>query len=693
MSDDKLLTMALLRQSPFRQFWLRQSFIRNLVCVICLTAGALAGTTASPNIVLITVDTTRADRMGFLGSKRGLTPNLDALARNSVVFTHAYSQAPFTAPSHSTILTGTYPQFHQVEDFEVPLTKDLPFAPAILQADGYHTAAFVGSIVLDPHQGLAIGFDRGFDTYDAGFRMWHPGGDHYTTTDRRGAVVVEHALAWLGKRPPGPFFMWVHLYDPHYPYDPPEPFKTRYKSALYDGEIAYSDHALGKLFSYLRAHGLYENSVIAVMSDHGESLGDHGEDFHGFFLYDATIHVPLLLKLPGDRLAGKRIDNHVGLVDVLPTILQEVGIAVPQEIQGESLMGMMTTKPKPPPAARGEAAPASPLSADRPEYAETEYGVRSYGWSAIRSLRTGKYLFVEAPRRELYDLAADPKAEHDLAGTSKAVADTLQGQLDAFRQKTTKGGAAPIATNDPEAQEKLAALGYTAASTVAPSASSLGADPKDKIDIGNMMGQANFLLEDKRLEEAVVLLQRVIAKEPNLWIAYSKLGAAEAQLRHFDAAVVAKRKAVELAPDSVNGHYEYGRVLMQVDNYEAAVPEFEFVAAKLPQSLKTHVLLGIAYSRTNRVPQAIAECEKVLAIVPEEYGANMLLGRLLVRSGDAAAALPRLQKAASSRPRAADPHLSLAEAYAKLGRNDDAERERAEGNRLAENGPAGASEP
>ena len=671
MLDDKLLAMSLMRQ---------------LVCFVCLTAGAMAGTAVPPNIVLITVDTTRADRMGFLGSQRGLTPNLDALARHSVVFTHAYSQAPFTAPSHATILTGTYPQFHQVEDFQVPLAKDLPYAPAILKAHGYHTAAFVGSIVLDPTQGLAIGLDRGFDTYDAGFHLALPGEDHYSSTDRRGGVVVAHALAWLIKRPSGPFFIWVHLYDPHFPYEPLQPFKSRYKSAPYDGEIAYSDSALGKLLNHLRAHGLFENSVIAVMSDHGESLGDHGEEFHGFFLYDATIHVPLLVKLPGDRFAGKQIENQVGLVDVLPTILELMGIAVPLDVQGESLLGMMT-KPKLTPAASGEAAPAS--SPSRPQYSETEYGVRAYGWSGVRSLRTDKYLFIEAPRRELYDLASDPKAEHDVSATSKAVADTLQSQLDAFRRKTTNAGEAARSIIDPEAQEKLAALGYTATSTesAATAAMGMGADPKDKIEVGNMMGEANYLLEVTRLDEAVLLLQKVIAKEPNMWIAYAKLGAAEANLGNIPEALKARRKAVDLMPNSINLHYELGKVLMQARDYEAALPEFEFVVAKMPESWKTHILLAIAYNRTNRLPQAIGECEKVLAIMPEQYGTNLLLGRVLLRSGDAEAALTKLMKAASLRPGAPDPHMSLADAYTKLGRNADAERERNVGKRLAENGP------
>jgi len=655
-----------------------------VVCVASLTAGALAEAAVPPNIILITVDTTRADRMGFMGSRRGLTPNLDTLARGSVVFTHAYSQAPFTAPSHATILTGTYPQFHQVEDFPVPLAKDLPYAPALLKAGGYQTAAFVGSIVLDPAQGLGIGLDRGFDTYDAGYHLAAPGEDHYTSTNRRGAVVVEHALTWLNTHQKGPFFIWVHLYDAHNPYEPPEPFLSRYKKAPYDGGVAYVDSVVGKLLSQLRVRGLYENSVVAVMSDHGESLGDHGEDFHGFFLYDATIHVPLVMKLPQERFAGKRIDNRVGLVDVLPTILQAVGVGIPQQVQGESLLDLMNSKP-PSAAPKMGFVPAS--SPERPMYAETEYGLRAYGWSVMRSLRTGKYLFIEAPRRELYDLAADPKAEHNLAATSKAVADTLQGQLDAFRQKTRKSGEAPRLPTDPAVQEKMAALGYMAASTLTPAAPEIGtgADPKDKIEVGNMMTNANCLLEETRYDEAAVLLKQVIAKEPKMTIAYAKLGTAEVGLQNFPEAIEAKRKALELLPGSPDLRFELGKVLVMAQEYEAAIPELEGVEKDLPGSWKTQILLAMSYSKTDRLPKAISECEKVLAVLPEQFGTNLLLGRVLLRSGDAQAALPRLMKAASLRPQAPDPHVSLADAYAKLGKNDDAERERAVAKRLAEN--------
>ncbi len=410
------------------------SLIRQWLCVIWLAGSALAAGATPPNIIVITLDTTRADRMGFLGSQRGLTPNLDAFARQSAVFTDAYSQAPLTPVSHATIFTGTYPQFHHVLDFPMPLVKDLPFAPDILRAHGYHTAAFIGSLALDPAGG-APGFDRGFDMYYTDFHSKDfREKDRYKTVEHRADEVVAHALAWLSEHPQGPFFVWVHLYDPHDPYDPPEPYKTRYAKEPYDGEIAYMDSAVGKLFDELKVRHLYGSAVIAVMADHGESLGAHGEDTHGVFLYDETVHVPLVIKVP--QGAGTRVENRVELVDVLPTLLQAVGVEVPAEVQGESLLGIMKVGGV---AGAGGAAGNDGEGAfrDRPAYSESDYPYLAYGWGALQAFRTGKYLYVQAPHRELYDRPADPKAEHNLATESTAVADTLASRVEAFRQKTS----------------------------------------------------------------------------------------------------------------------------------------------------------------------------------------------------------------------------------------------------------------
>src|ERR1017187_2412090 len=365
------------------------SMTRGLVCILCLVACGLAATPPKPqppNVILITLDTTRADRMGFLGSERGLTPHLDALARQSVVFTHAYSQVPLTTASHATILTGTYPQFHQVNDFGVPLAADLPYAPDILRSNGYHTAAFVGSLVLDPVTRSAPGFERGFDNSDAVFHGRRVGEDRYQSIERRGGEIIGRTLEWLTKHHDEPFFIWVHLYDPHDPYDPPQPYKTRYASAPYDGEIAYVDAAVGQFLTWLRFRGLYDGALIAVMADHGEALGQHGETAHGIFLYDETIRVPLLFKLPHGRSAGTRVAARARLVDVLPTMLQTVGIPVPTAVQGESLLALL----KPPAASQAGKTTSKPPdpSPDRPAYAESDYPHRTFGWSPLRSLRT-----------------------------------------------------------------------------------------------------------------------------------------------------------------------------------------------------------------------------------------------------------------------------------------------------------------
>jgi arylsulfatase A-like enzyme len=644
---------------------------RCLLCVLCLVATAMGSTAASPpakpqppNVILITLDTIRADRMGFLGSKRGLTPRLDALARQSVVFTRAYSQVPLTTASHATILTGTYPQFHQVNDFGVPLAEELPYAPYIFRGNGYHTAAFVGSLVLDPEARSAPGFERGFDTYDAGFHRRRMGEDRYQAIERRGGEVMAHALAWLTAHQKGPFFIWVHLYDAHDPYDPPEPYKTRYAAAPYDGEIAYVDAAVGKLLSWLRLRGLYDGAMIAVMADHGEALGEHGEITHGIFLYDETIHVPLLFKMPQERSAGTRVDTRVELVDVLPTMLQTAGIAVPKEVQGESLLSMLKAT----------------TSRDRPAYAESDYPHRTFGWSALRSLRTGKYLFIEAPRNELYDQAADPKAEHNLSATSVAVGNTLASQVDAFRQKTSTAKEAPKVSTDPGLQERLNALGYVAtdsSSSSMPGIKETGADPKDKVEVVNLLHRAEMAKEDMRFKEAVPLLEQVIALEPNLPITYLQLGTALSSLKDYEKAVPILRKAVEMRPDLTIPRYQLGSALFETGDFVGAAAEFETAVARSPNWPEAHLSLATAYARADRLKDAIPEYERVIELRPNHYSAHLLLGRAEALSGDPAAALPNLAKAAELQPKSPEPHRFLADAYVQLGRQDDANRERA----------------
>jgi arylsulfatase A-like enzyme/Tfp pilus assembly protein PilF len=625
--------------------------------------------------------------MGFLGSKRGLTPNLDALARQSVVFERAYAQAPLTSVSHATILTGTYPQYHLVVDYPLVLAKDLPYAPEILRAHGYQTAAFLGSLALDPNGG-APGFDRAFDTYDANFHLEDRSTKgRYHSVQRRGDEVVAHALTWLDGHSKKPFFLWVHLFDAHDPYDPPEPYKTRYAKEPYDGGIAYEDAAVGKLLRQLRARGLYDGSVMAVMADHGESLGAHGEDMHGIFVYDETIQVPLVIKLPRQASAGTRIADRVELVDVLPTLLQTVGITAPAEMQGQSMLALMT-------ATNDGTADAAQMWHDRPAYAQADYAHLAYGWSALQSLRTGKYLYIQAPRRELYDEAGDPKAEHNLASSSAAVADTLASQLEAFRQKTTGARQAPTAELDPSRQKQLAALGYvvTGANASKSGPAEQGADPKDKIETVNTMRKLNYALQDGHLQEALGLLEQLVVTDP-MPTAFAKLGELYMQTHEYQKAAPAFRKAVELEPDFTNAQMNLGKALLQTQDFAGAATVFEDLIAKQPKLLEAHVLLEIAYARSNRAADEIKECERVLAFLPDHYGSNLMLGRFLAQSGDLEGAVPKLQKAAAVRPDAPVPHMFLADVYAKLGRQADADQERGEAQRLGANSSGPGNSP
>lgn len=636
-------------------------------------SGAAPQKLAFPSVILITLDTTRADRMGFLGSSKGLTPNLDALAKDGAIFTRAFSHVPLTPPSHATILTGTYPEYNHVDDFGSRLGKDVPYLPEILHAHGFRTAAFVSSVILDPIVGSAPGFERGFDLYDAGFHHRRPGEDRYKSIERRADEVVSRAEDWLNRRPPGPFFLWLHFYDAHDPYDPPEPYKTKYADALYDGEIAYTDAAVGKFFEYLRAKGLYERAMISVMADHGEALGDHGETAHGVFLYDETIHVPLVIKLPNERSAGKRVDRRAVLVDVAPTILQTVGLPIPKEMQGESQLAEMGAVP-------GLSVPAG----DRPAFAETVYPRKAFGFSSLRALRSGKYLFVEAPRKELYDQSVDAKAMKDLSASAGAVSDTLTHQTDEFRKKVTRTATGSTNSIGPQAEQNLNALGYVASDDVkvGPGIQDTGADPKDKVETVNLLHDAILDIENTHYEEAIPLLQKVLSTDPGIPMAYMQLGTAYSWLKQYDQAIPILRKAVEMRPDTLMPNYLLGLALSETGDWAASVPYFEAACQKSPKWGALHFSLAAAYARVDRAADAEKELRKTVEVNPKDFRAYLVLGRMLALNGSPAKGIPILKEAVSLQPQSPAAHLFLADAYSSVGQVANARRERAEAERL-----------
>jgi choline-sulfatase len=597
-----------------------------------------------PNIVLVTLDTTRADRMGFLGSTRGLTPALDALARESLVFTRAYAQAPVTTVSHATILSGTYPPFHGVTDFGVPLGAAVPYLPDLLRGAGYTTGAFVGSLILDPRTGTAPGFDRGFDRYDAGFRLRRPGENRYQTLERRADEVVSRALDWIVKAPADrPFFAWLHLFDAHDPYDPPADLRQQYRASPYDGEVAGVDRQVGRLVAALKSAGSLANTVLAITADHGEALGEHGERTHGVFLYDETLHVPLLIRGPGIR-AG-RVESRVRLVDLAPALLQAAQLARWPAMQGVSLLR---------------------VTEDRPVYAATEYPRRAFGWSPLVSWRADRFLYVRAPRPELYDVAADPAQSHDIAASRSRVVAGIDAELEQFVKNAAAGGASPGKPLDPAVAERMAALGYVSGS--GGSAPPSGVDPKDRIETANALHEAVVLVEDGAFDRAVPLLEKVTATDPGIQMAQLQLGFARARQRQYAKAIPPLRQAIELQPDAMLAHYELGVSLYETGDLKAAAVEFETVTSRMPKWTDARYSLGSVYVRINRVDAGVRELRAALEQEPRHLRANLLLGRVLTLQGHAAEAIPHLQIAVEADPANVEARRFLAEAQDKARR-------------------------
>jgi arylsulfatase A-like enzyme len=435
-----------------------QSYGCRRLCAVALVGGLAACTARGPmprpsNVLIVTLDTTRADRLPAYGDQSASMPALDRLAREGVVFDNATTVAPLTLTAHTSLFTGLYPTRHGVRDnADAPLDRALPTLAEVLKGHGFRTAAFVGSSVLAAGRGLSRGFDVYGDVDAGGART--PG-----RLRRPGNEVVDAALAWLNAGDDSPFLLWVHLYDAHAPYRPPEPYRSRYAADPYEAAIAFADSQVARIVDALDARHQLDRTAIVVAADHGESLGQHGEDEHGIFLYDSVMHVPLLVRMPG--IAPRRISSVTSLVDVMPTILDALGIT-PVSADGISLL----------PAIRGSTPPP-----DRSLYTESLYPQR-FGWSPLRALRDGRFKLIDAPRPELYDLEADPFEQQNIYADRTVLATAMTARLAAFTEapRQAHGDAERV---PPDLRGRLAALGYVGG---APRVDRPGArDPKDVI--------------------------------------------------------------------------------------------------------------------------------------------------------------------------------------------------------------------
>jgi arylsulfatase A-like enzyme/Flp pilus assembly protein TadD len=639
------------------------------------TPGVTRPVLARPSVILITIDTLRADHVGCYGAQMVKTPTLDALAHDGVVFERAISQVPLTWPSHAVILTGTYPFQNGVQDFTgQPLAPQFRSVAQAFQHAGYATGAVVSAFVLDRSWGLA----RGFDFYDDAFSAETFEKKDAGLVDRRAGESVAHAIAWLKKTPRRPFFLWLHLYDPHSPYDPPEPYRTEYSSHLYDGEIAYADHELGNLMAWLKQNRLYDSSLIVMLSDHGESLGEHGEDEHGFFVYNATVHVPLIVKPPvkptGSGIAAGRRPEPVETTAVAPTLLQLAGIkdstdAIQAQFQAHPLFGASYAG-----LARNEAGNSG---TKEPAYSETFYPFSSFGWSPLHALENERFHFIEAPKPELYDLETDPGETHNLTAEQPATVAVLQEKMQALlaHNPFTKQDAG-TGNLSPDAQEKLRALGYFGfRAPVSPESLKQGlADPKDKLWEFNSILKAEDAFQRKEDDQAEALLTEVQRKDPQIYVIPFLLGESALRRQNWAGAADQLERCLALNPNFDNAMTGLARALAKLDRADEAKKWLTKALRSNPENYRAWYQMGLLDAGSD--PQAAQSAyEKTIAIQPNFSAGQRELGMLLFQQKKFAAAAPHLEKAIALGLEDARLHNFLGICYNRTDRTSQAVRE------------------
>lgn len=608
---------------------------------------ALLGQTQTP-VILISVDTLRADRLSSYGYSRLRTPHMDGISHGGTLFSQASAQVPLTMPSHASLFTSTYPFANGVQDNGEQLPANSTTLATILKSRGYRTGAFVGSFVLDRRFGL----DQGFDDYDSPFDLnRHPGTDP-GDIKRPGEEVVAAAQAWLDRHGDRPFFLFLHLYDLHTPYNLTPALRARYGTG-YDGELAYVDAALGKFWTYLASRGLIEKSLIVFVSDHGESLGDHGESTHGYFIYESTIRVPLIIHWPkGAAAFPSRVDQPVALLDVAPTILQFIGAPRPAPFQGGSLLSLLTAQSLP---ARDEI------------YSESLYAHRSLGTSALHSLRVGGFKYIDAPRPEFYDLARDPQEARNLYSTRKTLALTYRDRLHALQTRFRPKQPTGPQVLSPEATEALNSLGYVSVSSARAQSTDQGPDPKDRILDYEQYGKALVLASTGRIAESNTRLRGLLAKDPGLIAVRLSLGLNYQRLGQQRQAAECFREVAKSDPLNVLAHFNLAVSLYQLEEFDGAIKELEAVLALAPYYTRADELLGRIWIDKKDLPRARRHYEHILAVAPRDYAGHHNLGVMDVMASRWDEAERHLRTAIETHPNSAEAHNSLGTLFLQRG--------------------------
>ncbi len=650
------------RRGHFQSVLTQGGVLKALVPVILLAACSRAPDRAetgtaqklqprNANVLLITIDTLRADHLSCLNPQSLPTPHIDELAARGARFLQAFAQVPLTTPSHASILTGTYPQVHKVRDMGgFVLDKSVPTLASLAHEAGFETAAFVSSAVLSHNYGL----NRGFETYNDDMGGKREGGLlPGVVAEIRGDTVTERALGWLeqhqngsrGDSPRKNFFLWVHYYDPHSPYEPPMPFKAKYSKDPYSGEVAFVDAEAGRLLQWLGDHGLNEKTLIVLTADHGESLGDHGESTHGVFLYDSTMHIPLVVAGPGIP-KGRSVDQQVRSIDIMPTITDFLTISSGNRVQGTSLMPLLTS---------GKRVPTHYC------YMETLYPKISMGWSELRGMRTDEWKLILAPKPELYRLGGDRLEKENVKDRYPADADHLQKKIwevDGPPGSLRKLERQPV---DDETLRQLQSLGYVSVGARRDLLIDMsGPDPKDRIEVLGALEKSAELMDHYRFQAAIPLLKGVQPKDPANPAIYQKLGVCLERTGQFQKAIDVYQTAIKNHAESDRTFASIGNNFVRLGKLQDAGDAMEKAAEMNRTDLQNLANLATVYLQLGKS----ADCEKTLnAILSQDdrYGqAYNIFGILSIRRGDGPAARKYLEKAVESDPELSEPYLSLA---------------------------------
>jgi len=596
------------------------------------------------NYILITVDTLRADRIHCYGFPHIETPTMDLFASRGVLFEKCIAQTPLTLPSHTSLLTGTHPFFHGVRDnggFLVP--QELITLAEVFKEKNYKTSAFVAAYVLDSKWGLNQGFDSYFDQFDLSkYKSISLG-----NVQRRGDEVIGEALRWLAQHKNERYFTWIHLYDPHTPYEPPSPFKEKYPDRPYVGEIAYTDSQLGRLWGYLEENNLVDNTILIFASDHGESLGEHRESTHGFFIYQEGVHVPLIFVTPFEGLHGIRRNQVVSLVDVMPTVLEMDGVAMPPQVQGKSLL---------------------PLFFDEEEngasfaYAETYYPRLHYGWSELKSIQEDRFKLIMATELELYDLISDPDEKTDLSSSRPEETRRLLRMAEQYIEESSQGAHdLDYRHIDEEARQKLAALGYIG--TFADQSSLQGkrlGNPKEKIVVFNQLSRAKELMLENKYDEAVALINRIIEEDPDVVDAYFTLGNLYFKKREFRNALDSFFKVLEKRPSDAFNVINIANAYMGLGEIDEAEKFVLSVIDSIPPDSQVYYLLGNIKNLKEKKDEAIKYYKECLRLNPSSASGYNALGGIYVVQERWAEAEEYLLKAQGYNPKLRNLHYNLA---------------------------------